>query len=173
MRDGPLRRQRTYALLLLPEQGAAVRRRSRRDVCSWHSRSRGLNLAGLRPVLVQSACKSFRLIYSFSSVWALLREASPLFGGPSLAQLARFYELSNGQKDTMIRLNFAVLCIAETASLSVSLLSHASSECSASSLRGAYSFSAHGEIRGILDTSKSPPVVDPLARPIVIDGVAL
>lgn len=46
-------------------------------------------------------------------------------------------------------------------------------ECSASSLRGAYSFSAHGALLGILDTSKSPPVLDPLLSPILIDGVAL
>ena len=73
----------------------------------------------------------------------------------------------------MIRLHFAVLFIAATACLAVSLPSHASGDCSASSLRGPYSFSAHGELLGILDTSKSPPVLDPLTRPIVIDGVAL
>ncbi|SAL82287.1 hypothetical protein AWB74_06217 [Caballeronia arvi] len=66
-----------------------------------------------------------------------------------------------------------VLSILVAASMATAIPAYASGECSASSLKGAYSFSARGELLGILDTTKSPPVLDPLTKPIVIDGVAL
>lgn len=50
---------------------------------------------------------------------------------------------------------------------------YSAGQCSASALKGAYSFSAHGELLGILATSVSPPVLHPLTTPILIDGVAL
>ena len=50
---------------------------------------------------------------------------------------------------------------------------YAAGQCSASTLKGAYSFSAHGELLGIFDTSVSPPVLHSLTTPILIDGVAL
>ena len=74
----------------------------------------------------------------------------------------------------MRSITLGILSFVTTAVLSLSTQqTYAGGACSASSLRGAYSFSAHGELLGILDTTLSPPVLHPLATPIVLDGVAL
>jgi hypothetical protein len=66
------------------------------------------------------------------------------------------------------------ILLATSTMISVSApVSYAAGGCSASSLKGAYSFSAHGELLGILDTTVSPPALHPLSTPIVLDGVAL
>ena len=73
----------------------------------------------------------------------------------------------------MRRIKLVILCLLATAPLTAVIPAYASGECSVSSLKGAYSFSARGELLGILDTTKTPPVLDPLTKPIFIDGVAL
>jgi hypothetical protein len=57
--------------------------------------------------------------------------------------------------------------------LALSGTAHAGGECSAATLRGSYSFSVHGELLGILDTSVNPIVLHALTPPIIIDGVAI
>ncbi|MEW9584697.1 hypothetical protein [Paraburkholderia sp. DGU8] len=73
----------------------------------------------------------------------------------------------------MLRTHVVILTTAVTALFLSAQPAYSSGECSASTLKGAYSFSAHGELLGILDTSVSPPALSPLTTPIVLDGVAL
>ncbi|REG48662.1 hypothetical protein B0G80_4924 [Paraburkholderia sp. BL6669N2] len=73
----------------------------------------------------------------------------------------------------MFRKQIVFLSVAATGLFMSAQPAYSSGECSASTLNGTYSFSAHGELLGILDTSVSPPALSPLTTPIVIDGVAL
>lgn len=47
---------------------------------------------------------------------------------------------------------------------------HATGECSNATLRGAYGFSVHGELLGLLDANNQ---LQPFPTPSIIDGVAL
>ncbi len=73
----------------------------------------------------------------------------------------------------MRRRQLGILSAVMTALFLSAQPAYSAGQCSVSTLKGAYSFSAHGELLGILDTSVSPPELHALTTPILIDGVAL
>jgi hypothetical protein len=101
-------------------------------------------------------------------LWAARRCHAPAIVGlrcQSLSILNKEMNMTCKRLTGLSAVAFALLALTGTA--------RAEGECSAATLRGSYAFSAHGELLGILDTSVSPPMLNALTTPIIIDGVAI